>query len=896
MRTGWRIATGLVIVGVLTTGGIARADTWSTPIAVPRIGTEGPASVYPATLNVVALGGAFQTGKIQVELHRVTHPCPEDLAILLVHNDTDKYLLMSNAGGCRPLQGTSVQFTEGEGMLPDSEPASPPHSAFADIDPSNYGATPVFPAPAPPGPYTLGMPPAATNINGTWSLYVMDTGPGNRGVISGWSLQYDLSPTVATATTNVAIPGGVGTGSGAAATYPITFDFTTLSDAARVSVWGFSGLVLDLHMNHTFPDDLRMVLQSPTGTAVVLMANAGGGTDLPAGKHLHFSDIGGAGLAPDNAPIANVAYKPGGAYGASIALGGAAPQPPYLTTFAALDGEPARGTWRLWIYDDANANVGALEDATLTIALEHRSSFEIVSPSIEPSSSDQPFVRIEATADDGMGRFSYTWRNVANGEFYDAGLYTRIAGTDRFYADVPVRKGANIITTTVLSEWVTTQSFTNTVNVNEFTYSLAEGATGSFFDTELTFANPGAVNAPVKIDVLLEGGGELSTSTVLDADGLLQLSPEESLPNHAFSTVVHSTDGIPLAVERTMIWDGNGYGGHGGTAVAPNTRWLFAEGSQGYFHTYVLLANNGNTAANVQVTFLLEGGGTVQHPVTVDPHARRTIDAAAIPELANRSFGIDVSSDQNVIAERAMYLPGARLFEGGHESAGVNTASRQWFLAEGATGSFFECFILMSNPTAVEAHVTLTYLRDDGVTVTQNVTIPPNARHTINVETVDPLLANAAVSTTIVSDVAIIAERSMYWPGIDQGWQETHNSFGVTQTGLRWGLADVRVGGPRTHQTYVLLANPNLTPAEVAVRFLRPGAAPVTRSYTVAPTSRMNLWVNNDVPELGDGTFSVDVQVLNYQPIAVEKALYWNSEGAVWAGGTNVTATMLPPK
>jgi hypothetical protein len=57
----------------------------------------------------------------------------------------------------------------------------------------------------------------------------------------------------------------------------------------------------------------------------------------------------------------------------------------------------------------------------------------------------------------------------------------------------------------------------------------------------------------------------------------------------------------------------------------------------------------------------------------------------------------------------------------------------------------------------------------------------------------------------------------------------------------------------------------------------------------------MNVWVNNDVPEIGEGMFSVDVQVLNYQPIAVEKALYWNSEGAVWAAGTNVTATLLPP-
>ena len=61
----------------------------------------------------------------------------------------------------------------------------------------------------------------------------------------------------------------------------------------------------------------------------------------------------------------------------------------------------------------------------------------------------------------------------------------------------------------------------------------------------------------------------------------------------------------------------------------------------------------------------------------------------------NQSFGIDITSAQPIIAERAMYLPGARLFEGGHESAGVNETSKQWFLAEGATGSFFECFVLL---------------------------------------------------------------------------------------------------------------------------------------------------------------------------------------------------------
>ena len=78
----------------------------------------------------------------------------------------------------------------------------------------------------------------------------------------------------------------------------------------------------------------------------------------------------------------------------------------------------------------------------------------------------------------------------------------------------------------------------------------------------------------------------------------------------------------------------------------------------------------------------------------------------------------------------------------------------------------------------------------------------------------------------------------MYWPALEQGWQETHNSFGMTTTGLRWGLADVRVGGPRDHQTYVLLANPNPKASEVLVRFLRRDAAPVQKAILAALSER----------------------------------------------------------
>jgi hypothetical protein len=401
----------------------------------------------------------------------------------------------------------------------------------------------------------------------------------------------------------------------------------------------------------------------------------------------------------------------------------------------------------------------------------------------------------------------------------------------------------------------------------------------------------------VRIDFLLERGPSGAFAAVnVPAHSPHQIAVDSAFPDDAISAVVHSTNAVPLAVERTMSWDANGYGGHGGTSTSPNTRWLFAEGSQGYFHTYVLLANDNAASVDVAIRFLLEGGGVVTHPVSVPARQRVTVHAGDIPALRDLSFGIEVIASDAIIAERSMYFPSgsARLFEGGHESPGVNATSTRWFLAEGATGPFFDCFILLSNPTGSVAHTTLTYLLTSGETITQTLDVPANGRSTVNVETVDARLANTPVSTTVTSDVGIIVERSMYWTD-DARWREAHNSLGVTVPALRWGVADGRIGGPRGHQTYILLANPNPRKAEVMVSFLKGGVRGPTLTYTLQPTSRLNIWANGDVPGLGDGVFSADVQVLNYQPIVVEKAMYWNSGGEVWAAGTNVVATPLPP-
>lgn len=380
------------------------------------------------------------------------------------------------------------------------------------------------------------------------------------------------------------------------------------------------------------------------------------------------------------------------------------------------------------------------------------------------------------------------------------------------------------------------------------------------------------------------------------------------------STIVESTTGVPLVVERSMFWSPQDYyGGHGGAAVAsPERRWYFGEGSQGFFDTYILLANSSSTAARVTVTFLLDAVGTA--PVIVNlpvfPNTRTTLWAGDYPGLLNRAFSIVVESDVPIIAERAMYFGRVPFWTGGHESAGVPALATTWFHAEGATGGFFDNYILVGNPSEVDAETKFTFLLDGRVVVGTPKrapgvnglgVIPAKSRFTLDVENaalvLDILegdarwLVDTAVSTTVEASVPVVSERAMYWPGGALTWTEAHNSFGVTETGVKWGLAEGRNGGARGFETYILIANPSPERALVRVTFLRPDGTTTSVERTVEAKSRFTLapW------EMPTGEFGAVVESTNGVPIVVERAMYWNGPGGqMWAGGTNVLATKLP--
>ena len=423
---------------------------------------------------------------------------------------------------------------------------------------------------------------------------------------------------------------------------------------------------------------------------------------------------------------------------------------------------------------------------------------------------------------------------------------------------------------------------------------LAEGATGTFFDTDILIANPQDTAVPATITFLKETGTPVSldmtiaplSRTTINVDAI------PGMESTAFSTVVTSKNGLPLIVERTMWWDKSHYGSHTEKATtSASTTWLFAEGSQGFFSTYFLLVNPQTTANTAHVTYLREGEPVLVRDYALPPQSRVTIDAGADHELVNRSFGAEMHFDQPGGAERAMYFGPS--FAGGTASAGVNAPSTDWFLAEGATGSFFNTFLLLANPGADDSTATLTYLPSNGVPVVRTHAVPARRRVTINIADESPALANAAVATKVSATAPILVERSQYWP--QPTWEEGHNSFGETALGTHWGLAEGRVGGANNCQTFILLANPGTVAATVTVKFLRTTGTPITKTFIVAPTSRFTVAITgpgSDVPELLNEFFGATIA--STQPIMVERALYSDANGIVWAAGTNATATRLP--
>lgn len=183
----------------------------------------------------------------------------------------------------------------------------------------------------------------------TLSLHLQD-GASDLGTVS-YTMKLGtilLTPNSASNPTAITIPGAPAPAtSGIAAPYPSAINVSGLTGTVSKVTATLNGLT------HTFPGDIDAVLVGPGGQRVILMSDAGGGTDI-VGVNLTFEDgrpalpgilVSGT-FAPTNIGTGDV-FPSGG------------PVAPFAGVLSAFNGVNPNGTWNLFVVDDAGGDIGS---------------------------------------------------------------------------------------------------------------------------------------------------------------------------------------------------------------------------------------------------------------------------------------------------------------------------------------------------------------------------------------------------------------------------------------------------------------------------------------------------------------------------------------------------------
>lgn len=183
----------------------------------------------------------------------------------------------------------------------------------------------------------------ATTVNtATWTAY--NPGPTDVATATDTATVNVTGPSLFCNATPISIPS-----SGAATPYP-----------SDVLVSGLATAITDVNvylydMNHTWPDDIDILLVGPQGQNLIIMSDAGGSFDL-VNVNLVFDDAA-AGPLPDSAQIVSGTYLPTN-WVPGDTFPAPAPAPSTATQLAVFNGTNPNGTWSLYVVDDTGGDLG----------------------------------------------------------------------------------------------------------------------------------------------------------------------------------------------------------------------------------------------------------------------------------------------------------------------------------------------------------------------------------------------------------------------------------------------------------------------------------------------------------------------------------------------------------
>jgi hypothetical protein len=245
--------------------------------------------------------------------------------------------------------------------------------------------------------------------------------------------------------------------------------------------------------------------------------------------------------------------------------------------------------------------------------------------------------------------------------------------------------------------------------------------------------------------------------------------------NQEVSAKVETTHAGGIVVERPMYfrYSGGITGGHTAMgAASAQATWYFPDSNTTTnFDTYLTLMNPASTAAQVRLTYYVVGSALPQTKAITVPATSRSTVAVHDPHAGvgrGKELGVKVETTNGVhlVVERPMYMRYSSTVNGGHTVLGAAAPRTTWLFAEGYTGTGFDEYLVVLNPHATRASVTITYYLNGGAgPIVRTLTVPAASRATVRVHDGGQVGRGQEVSAKVESTngVSIVVERPMYF-------------------------------------------------------------------------------------------------------------------------------------
>ncbi len=237
--------------------------------------------------------------------------------------------------------------------------------------------------------------------------------------------------------------------------------------------------------------------------------------------------------------------------------------------------------------------------------------------------------------------------------------------------------------------------------------------------------------------------------------------------------------------------------------------WYFAEGStQGGMQTFITVQNTrGGETAQVELTYLTPDGPRPGPAFALNPRQRETVNVAdGVPDAAR--VAAVVEADVPVAAVRTMVWNDGKSVQ---NDAGISSPSSTWYMAEGSTADGFDTYLVVQNPNARPAEVSVRYVADGISQRTPTFLVLPQSVTDVPVGASLP--DQMAFSAVVQSDPPVVVEQSTLWDG-GQGFDTVS---GVPSPSSAWYFPEGTTANG--FDSWIAIQNPGSTEAAVDVLF-----------------------------------------------------------------------------